>query len=151
MSSVKKLLVIAMAAGFYGHLRDPGDKFEIPGDEEPGKWMRVLDDDGQIVKPAKAGKDTKPEVLPTAAAAVNTAPFTPPEAVYTVVHVPVGNFAVVDASGEKVGEVFPAVKGAAGQAKIAAQQEADRLNAELASGKAGNAEEDNGASDLPDA
>lgn len=151
MSNVKTLLVMAMAAGFYGHLRDPGDKFEIPGDEEPGKWMRVLDDDGQIVKPSKAGKDAKPKVPPAASASVNTAPFTPPEAVYKVLHVPVGNFAVVDGDGSQVGEVFPAVKGAAGQAKIAAQKEADRLNIELAAGNAGEKEEDKAADDLPDA
>lgn len=127
--------VIAKAAGYYGHLREPGERFEIPDDEELGQWMLEANKDGSVkqTKEQKSGKVETPVIPKTEVGSVPaSAPFTPPAAVYTVRHVPVGNFEVVDGNGQRVGELFEAVKGKGGESKAKAQQEADRLNQEAA-------------------
>ena len=128
-------LVIAKATGFYGHLREAGERFEIPEDEELGAWMLLANADGtpKLTKDQKAGKATVP-VAPAAevGSVPSSAPFTPAPTLYTVRHVPVGNFEVVDADGNRVGELFAAVKGKTGEAKGNAQAEADRLNQDAA-------------------
>lgn len=129
-------LVIAKATGFYGHLREAGERFEIPDDEELGAWMAPANADGtpKLTKDQKAGKVPAPAVAsaPEVGSVPSSAPFTPVAAVYTVRHVPVGNFEVIDAEGSRVGELFEAVKGQPGAAKGKAQAEADRLNQEAA-------------------
>lgn len=129
-------LVIAKATGFYGHLREAGERFEIPDDEELGAWMVLDNADGtpKLTKDQKAGKVPAPAVapVPEVGSVPSSAPFTPVAVVYTVRHVPVGNFEVIDAEGSRVGELFEAVKGQSGVAKGKAQAEADRLNQEAA-------------------
>lgn len=128
-------LVIAKATGFYGHLREAGERFEIPEDEELGAWMVLANADG-TPKLTKDQKDGKAAVSVAPAAEVgsvpSSAPFTPVAVMYTVRHVPVGNFEVIDAEGGRIGELFEAVKGQSGVAKGKAQAEADRLNQEAA-------------------
>lgn len=128
-------LVIAKATGFYGHLREAGERFEIPDDEELGAWMVLANADGtpKLTKEQKSGKAAAPVVPAAEVGSVpSSAPFTPVAVVYTVRHVPVGNFEVIDAEGSRVGELFEAVKGQSGVAKGKAQAEADRLNQESA-------------------
>lgn len=130
-------LVIAKSLGFYGHLREAGERFEIPDDEELGNWMVLANADGtpKLTKDQKAGKVPAPAVAPAppeVGSVPSSAPFTPAPTLYTVRHVPVGNFEVVDADGNRVGELFAAVKGKAGEAKGNAQAEADRLNQDAA-------------------
>lgn len=129
-------LVIAKALGFYGHLREAGERFEIPDEEELGAWMVLANADGsqKLTKDEKAGKvpaQIVPQQVETGSVP-SAAPFTPVPVLYTVRHVPVGNFEVVDAEGNRVGELFDAVKGQAGAAKGKAQAEADRLNQDAA-------------------
>jgi len=155
--------VIAKAAGFYGHLRDPGERFEIPDDEELGQWMIEANKDGspKQTKEQKAGKVAAPAVppAPEIGSVPSSPPFKPNEIVYTVRHVPVGNFEVVDANGQRVGELFEAVKGKSGQSKAQAQAEADRLNAShpqasISPAQAAQVQEEppaSGDSSLPDA
>lgn len=131
-------LVIAKALGFYGHLRVAGERFEIPDDEEPGNWMLLANKDGtpKLDKDQKAGKVEAPVIpeptAPLVGSVPSSAPFTPPAVKFTVRHVPVGNFEVIDENGERVGELFEAVKGKSGVAKGNAQAEADRLNRDAA-------------------
>lgn len=130
------LLVIAKATGFYGHLREAGERFEIPEDEELGAWMVPANADGsqKLSKEQKAGK-VPAEIVPQkpeTGSVPSSAPFTPAAALYAVRHVPVGNFEVIDAEGSRVGELFEAVKGQSGVAKGKAQAEADRLNQDAA-------------------
>lgn len=130
-------LVIAKALGFYGHLREAGERFEIPEDEDLGAWMVPANADGtpKLTKDQKAGKVEAPAVAPAppeVGSVPSSAPFTPAPTLYTVRHVPVGNFEVVDADGNRVGELFNAVKGKTGEAKGNAQAEADRLNQDAA-------------------
>lgn len=129
-------LVIAKALGFYGHLREAGERFEIPDDEELGNWMVLANADGtpKLTKDQKAGKVPAPAVAPApeVGSVPSSAPFTPTPIQYTVRHVPVGNFEVIDADGNRVGELFEAVKGKNGESKAKAQAEADRLNKEAA-------------------
>lgn len=128
-------LVIAKSAGYYGHFREPGDRFEIPDDEELGNWMLEANKDGSVkqTKEQRSGKAETPVIpQPEIGSVPASAPFTPAPAVYTVRHVPVGNFEVIDGNGERVGELFAAVKGKNGEAKGNAQAEADRLNQEAA-------------------
>lgn len=129
-------LVIAKALGFYGHLREAGERFEIPEDEELGAWMALANADGsqKLSKEQKAGKVPAQIVpqKPETGSVPSAAPFTPVPTLYTVRHVPVGNFEVVDADGNRVGELFAAVKGKTGEAKGNAQTEADRLNQDAA-------------------
>jgi hypothetical protein len=133
MTDKKPVQVVATAVGFYGHLRQIGDRFEIPGDEEPGRWMRLTNEDGSIklTVDEKTGDAPLP-VVPQALPQTSFPPFTPAAIVYSVKHVPVGNFVVIDADGNQVGDVFKAVESQKGAAKTSAQQEADRLNAEAA-------------------
>lgn len=129
-------LVIAKALGFYGHLRVAGERFEIPKDEELGAWMVLANADGSpaLTKDQKSGNSPAPAVpaAPEVGSVPSAAPFTPVPVLYTVRHVPVGNFEVIDAEGNRVGELFDAVKGHAGAAKGKAQAEADRLNQDAA-------------------
>ena len=129
-------LVIAKALGFYGHLREAGERFEIPDDEELGNWMVPANADGspKLTKDQKAGKVEAPAVAPApeVGSVPSSAPFTPAPIQYTVRHVPVGNFEVIDADGNRVGELFEAVKGKNGESKTKAQAEADRLNQDAA-------------------
>ena len=150
--------VIAKTAGFYGQLRMPGEHFSIPADEEPGLWMSVAGGNAS----AKGSPDkvadvpeapTKPREAERGSVPAS-APFTPAPGLFTVKHVPVGNFEVLDAEGNRVGELFKAVAGQNGQAKINAQEEADRLNKLAAEGpKEEGAEggEQPATTDLPDA
>lgn len=129
-------LVIAKALGFYGHLREAGERFEIPKDEELGTWMVLANADGsqKLSKEQKAGK-VLAEIVPQkpeTGSVPSSAPFTPAATLYTVRHAPVGNFEVIDADGNRVGELFAAVKGKNGEAKGNAQAEADRLNQDAA-------------------
>lgn len=129
-------LVIAKALGFYGHLREAGERFEIPEEEELGAWMVLANTDGsqKLSKDEKVGK-VPVEIVPPkveTGSVPSSPPFTPAAAVYTVRHVPVGNFEVIDDDGNRVGELFNAVKGKAGEAKGNAQAEADRLNQDAA-------------------
>lgn len=129
-------LVIAKALGFYGHLREAGERFEIPEDEELGAWMVLANADGsqKLSKDQKAGK-VPAEIVPQkpeTGSVPSSPPFTPAPTLYTVRHVPVGNFEVVGADGNRVGDLFAAVKGKAGEAKGNAQAEADRLNQDAA-------------------
>lgn len=129
-------LVIAKSLGFYGHLREAGERFEIPDDEELGNWMVLANADGsqKLSKAQKVGKDPA-QIIPLKAetgSVPSSAPFTPAAVLYTVRHVPVGNFEVIDADGNRVGELFEAVKGKSGVAKGNAQAEADRLNQDAA-------------------
>lgn len=128
-------LVIAKALGFYGHLREAGERFDIPEDEELGDWMMLANKDGSVkqTKEQKSGKVETPVIpKPEVGSVPASAPFTPAPPVYTVRHVPVGNFEVIDGNGERVGELFEAVKGKNGESKAKAQAEADRLNQEAA-------------------
>lgn len=123
----KKMMVVALAQGFYGHLREPGDQFEITvheDDENEGraKWYREVDKKGDVVLTKEEKKD------PALAPIVPSAPFAPPVQTYKVKHVATGNFMVTDADGTQVGEVFKKVPGNQGAAKLAAQAEADRMN-----------------------
>src|ERR1700712_3255082 len=123
----KTVTVVATAQGFYGHLREIGDRFDVTYDDEDeaggvGKWMRQVDKDGAIVQT----KDEKKGV--TAVPVVPAAPFTPAAEIYKVKHVAGGNYVVLDAKGPPVGEPFPKVKGDPAAAKIAAQQAADGMN-----------------------
>ena len=43
--------VIAKEKGFYGTLREPGDRFAIAADADLGRWMEV-----EAQPPAKPGK-----------------------------------------------------------------------------------------------
>lgn len=131
-------LVIAKALGFYGHLREAGERFEIPEDEDLGNWMMLANKDGspKLDKDQKAGKVEAPVIpdphKPEIGSVPSSAPFTPAPIKYTVRHVPVGNFEVIDENGQRVGELFEAVKGKNGESKSKAQAEADRLNKEAA-------------------
>lgn len=134
--------VIANKAGFHGQLRMPGETFSIPADEEPGLWMSVVGGNASAKgKPKKvADVPDVPDVpeLPRngeRGSVPASPPFTPAPTLYTVKHVPVGNFEVLDADGNRVGELFKAVAGQNGQAKINAQEEADRLNKLAAEGQ----------------
>lgn len=129
--------VIAMKPGFYGHLREAGDRFEIPDDEDLGLWMVEANKDGspKLTAAQKKGKEAAPVVpaaKPEFGSVPSSAPFTPAPKVYKVQHVPVGNFIVVNEAGEQIGERFDAVKGEGGKAKALAQAEADRLNTQAA-------------------
>lgn len=130
--------VIANKAGFHGQLRMPGETFSIPADEEPGLWMSVVGGNASAKSnPEQVADD--PEALTkqreTERGSVPaSAPFTPAPTLFTVKHVPVGNFEVLDAEGNRVGELFKVVAGQNGQAKINAQEEADRLNKLAAEG-----------------
>lgn len=123
----KTVMVVALSQGFYEHLREVGDRFQITYDDAEegaglGKWMREVDKDGSIVQT----KDEKKGI--TAAPIVPSAPFTPGAEVYKVKHVAGGNYVVLDAKGTPVGVPFPKVKGDPAAAKIAAQQAADSMN-----------------------
>lgn len=107
--------VVATARGFHGHLREIGERFEIGEKEKPGAWMRLVD------QPAT---ESEPVQIPQ----TSFAPFTPVEQLYKVKHHGGGNFIVIDAQGEQVGEVFKKDEQDSTKAKITAQQEADRLN-----------------------
>ena len=129
-------LVIAKALGFYGHLREAGERFEIPEDEELGVWMVLANADGsqKLSKEQKSGK-VPAEVVPQnpeTGSVPSSPPFTPAPINFTVRYVPVGNFEVIDADGNRVGELFEAVKGKNGESKSKAQAEADRLNRDAA-------------------
>lgn len=156
--------VIAMKPGFYGHLREAGDRFEIPDDEELGLWMVEANKDGspKLTTAQKKGKEAAPVVAaakPGLGSVPSSAPFTPAPQVFKVQHVPVGNFIVVNEAGEQVGERFDAVKGEGGKAKALAQAEADRLNSEAAAvspispvqAAQAQADEEPEDKDLPDA
>lgn len=129
-------LVIAKALGFYGHLREAGERFEIPEEEELGSWMLLANADGsqKLTKDEKTGK-VQTQIVPQkveTGSVPSSAPFTPVAVKYTVRHVPVGNFEVIDVDGNRVGELFEAVKGKNGESKAKAQAEADRLNQDAA-------------------
>lgn len=115
--------VIAIQRGFYGHLIEAGEKFEIAEDEELGVWMREVDSKGMPVETKAAVKEAKAKAVPLA-----SAPFTVPEQVYKVKHNGGGDFIVVDADGNKVGEPFLFNKDDKQEAKSKAQAEADRMN-----------------------
>lgn len=101
----KKIMVVATAMGFFGCLRDKGDKFDIVSEGAfASSWMQKLEGEE-----AQAAADEPPKVLD-----------------YTVKHVPAGNWAVVDKDGNRASRVF---KKAEGNAKELAEQEAVRLNA----------------------
>lgn len=150
--------VIANKTGFHGQLRMPGETFSIPADEELGLWMSVVGGNASgKAKPEKVvvvpEAPTKPRKAERGSVPAS-APFTPAPTLFTVKHVPVGNFEVLDAAGNRVGELFKAVSGQNGQAKINAQEEADRLNKLAAEGpKEEGAEggDQPAATDLPDA
>lgn len=146
--------VIANKAGFHGQLRMPGEQFNIPAGEEPGLWMTLVGGNSA----AAVKEEDKPEVkdLPREqerGSIPASAPFTPAPGLFTVKHVPVGNFEVLDADGNRVGELFKAIQGQNGQAKINAQEEADRLNKLAAEGPVETKDEteSTAATDLPDA
>jgi hypothetical protein len=130
--------VIATARGFYGHLREIGERFEIGDSEEPGAWMRPLE------QPAAEPAQVK-------IAQTSFAPFTPVEPVYKVKHQGGGNFIVIDATGEQVGETFKKDEKDNTKAKIAAQQEADRLNGAAPAAAEAAPEEQPPTDNLPDA
>jgi len=119
----KTIEVIAMKTGFHGHLREPGDRFQVSADEELGDWMRATDSNG-------LPKDTKAEIKANKddGAPLPSAPFTPAAEVYKVKHNGGGNFIVIDAGGTQVGNVFEKDKADNTKAKLAAQAEADRMN-----------------------
>lgn len=155
--------VIATKPGFYGHLREVGERFEIPDDEELGLWMAEANKDGtpKLTTAQKKGKEPAP-VVPREnerGSVPASAPFKPAPQVFKVQHVPVGNFIVVNEAGEQVGERFDAVKGEGGKAKALAQAEADRLNSEAvavspvspAQAAQAQADGEQDASNLPDA
>lgn len=48
--------VVATALGFYGFLRQPGDKFEVPDDAKPASWFTPVDPPAKATKQAKATK-----------------------------------------------------------------------------------------------
>lgn len=130
--------VIANKTGFHGQLRMPGETFSIPADEEPGLWMSVV-----VGNASAKAKPEKVAVVPEAptkpreterGSIPSSPPFIPAPGLFTVKHVPVGNFEVLDSAGNRVGELFKAVAGQNGQAKINAQEEADRLNKLAAEG-----------------
>lgn len=101
----KKIMVVATAMGFFGCLRDKGDKFDIVSEEAfAGSWMQKLDGEE-----AKKAAETSPPALD-----------------YTIKHVPAGNWVVLDKDGNRASRVF---KKDEGNAKDLAQQEAVRLNA----------------------
>lgn len=147
--------VIANKVGFHGQLRMPGETFSIPADEEPGLWMSVVGGNASAkVKPEQVADEpeapTKPRETERGSVPASP-PFTPAPGLFTVKHVPVGNFEVLDAEGNRVGELFKAVQGQNGQAKINAQEEADRLNKLAADGGKDESTEAPSATDLPDA
>lgn len=147
--------VIANKAGFHGQLRMPGETFSIPADEEPGLWMSVVGGNASSKGSFEEEADvpeapTKPREEERGSVPAS-APFTPAPGLFTVKHVPVGNFEVLDAEGNRVGELFKAVQGQNGQAKINAQEEADRLNKLAADGGKDESTEAPSATDLPDA
>lgn len=150
--------VIANKAGFHGQLRMPGEQFSIPEGEEPGLWMSVVGGNASgKASPVKESDEPEEPAKPREAergSVPASAPFTPAPGLFTVKHVPVGNFEVLDADGNRVGELFKAVQGQNGQAKINAQEEADRLNKLAAEGpkEEGSQEgEQSAATNLPDA
>jgi hypothetical protein len=60
------ILVKARQKGFYGAvLRYPGDVFPLAPGAKPGKWMEVVDESVEQVKPAKSKpkKDAEPETF----------------------------------------------------------------------------------------
>jgi hypothetical protein len=121
--------VTAKTRGFYGHLREAGEVFDIPDDEEPGEWMLLP---GQEKSRGAKKVTAKPEMAPKDVP-LASAPFNVPEQVYKVKHNGGGNFIVIDAAGAQVGEIFPLNKADNLEAKTKAQAEADRLNAAAAS------------------
>lgn len=157
--------VTAIKAGFHGQLRMPGETFSIPADEEPGLWMSVIGGSARAKGKPQTLADAPdvPDVpeLPRngeRGSVPASPPFTPAPGLFTVKHVPVGNFEVLDAAGNRVGELFKVVAGQNGQAKINAQEEADRLNKLAAEGPkedgSQEGEQEGGqpaATDLPDA
>lgn len=114
-----KINVVAQKPGFFGHLREIGEKFVVECEEDLGDWMRRSDADGNV----KLTKEEK-----SGAAPMPAAPFPVATQHYTVKHKPVGNFIVVDADGNQVGEEFKMDKANKTKAKLAAQAEADSLN-----------------------
>lgn len=133
--------VIAKQQGFHGQLREVGEEFYIPDDEEPGDWMS-----SEAVKkgkkPAVMAHLAKPVPLnspldPVAAKQaevlqsqpVASAPFKPAEALYKPKHNGGGNYIVVDADGNAIGDAFPKDAADNTKAKSDATAEADRLNA----------------------
>lgn len=154
--------VIANKAGFHGQLRMPGETFSIPADEEPGLWMSVVGGNASAkAKPEQVADDPEAPAKQreTERGSVPaSAPFTPAPVLFTVKHVPVGNFEVLDSAGNRVGELFKVVAGQNGQAKINAQEEADRLNKLAAEGPKEEGSQEGAqeggqtaATDLPDA
>lgn len=154
--------VIANKPGFYGHLRMPGETFSIPADEEPGLWMSVVGGNASAKgKPEQVADVPEAPTKPREAergSIPSSPPFTPAPGLFTVKHVPVGNFEVLDAAGNRVGELFKVVAGQNGQAKINAQEEADRLNKLAAEGPKEEVSQEGAqeggqpaATDLPDA
>lgn len=127
MTAKKKILVVATAQGFYGHLRDPGEQFEVTvheDDEAQGqaKWYREVDKSGDVVLTKEEKKD--PSLKPV----IPSAPFGPAVEIYKAKHNGGGNYIVIDADGTQVGEPFAKVVGDNGAAKMQAQQSADAMN-----------------------
>lgn len=54
------MLVIATAPGFYGSLRQAGDKFEVPDDEPESSWLSQIDDKGNVIPWPKSKGKAKP-------------------------------------------------------------------------------------------
>lgn len=132
--------VTAKAQGFHGQLREIGEVFYIPDDEEPGDWM-TTEEFKKGKKPAVMANLAKPAPLnspldPVAAKQaeilqkqpVASAPFTPPAQVYKAKHNGGGNFIVVNENDEQVGETFPKDVLDNTKAKLSATAEAERLN-----------------------
>lgn len=133
--------VIAKQQGYHGQLRDVGEEFYIPDDEEPGDWMSseavkkgkkpaVM---SHLAKPAPLNSPLDPVAAKKAEIAMSqpvpSAPFKPAEILYKPKHNGGGNYIVVDAGGAQVGDTFAKDATDNTKAKSDATAEADRLNA----------------------
>lgn len=119
--------VLAKKQGFHGHLREPGDVFDIADDEELGEWMVEVDKQGNPVTKKGMTLAEKDQLVKGAPPA--SAPFVPKDLGFKAKHKSHGNFIVVDANGDQVGRDYLKDEKDNAKAKSDAQAEADRLNA----------------------
>lgn len=129
----KKITVVALATGYHGSLRMPGDEFTIDAGEELGKWMQVKGDDSEDAQP-----------LPSKPSPLTSADLTGES--YVVKHHGGGHYAIIDKNEGQVGELFKRDVNDPTKAKADAEAEADRLNKEAAL-----AAQPKGNENLPDA
>ena len=55
------MLVIATAKGYFGKVREVGERFDVPDDTSKASWFEPVRDPPEQSKPAKQGKGQKPD------------------------------------------------------------------------------------------